>query len=63
MNDIDTRSDNAEQSKRLTVPVTASFASALASAAKADGRSMSGYVRKAVKDKLLADGIRVSEAW
>jgi predicted HicB family RNase H-like nuclease len=63
MNDNDTRSDTAEQhSQRVTVPISKSLVSALQSAARADGRSMSGYIRKAVTDKLQRDGIQFSEA-
>jgi hypothetical protein len=50
-----------QRSTRLSVPVSVPFASALASAAKADDRSMNSYVRRAVLSALKADGFEISE--
>lgn len=57
------RRDTAEQpsTTRLSVPVSAHLAFALAFAAKADDRSMNSYVRQAVLAKLRADGFEPNE--
>ena len=57
------RRDAAEQpsNTRLSIPVSAHLALALAHAAKRDDRSMNSYVRVAVLAKLRVDGFEPNE--
>jgi hypothetical protein len=57
------RNDNKEttaqqHSARLSIPIPTVLATALASAAKAEDRSVASYVRNALKAALRADEVR-----
>jgi hypothetical protein len=60
------RNDNEEttaqqRSARLSIPIPTVLATALATAAKAEDRSVASWVRNALKAALRADGYEVNE--